>query len=73
MFPISRPRPILLPHGLIHYFIIGGTRQQKFRMVMVNICVVNLGTNKLYCTGDLHGKEYSFVENKAKFNILHTF
>ena len=42
-------------------------------MVMVNTCVVNLGANKLYCTGNLHGKEYSFVENKAKFNVLHTF
>ena len=38
-------------------------------MWMVNTYVVHLGTNKLYCTGNLHEKEYSFVETKAKFNV----
>ena len=28
-------------------------------MVIVNTCVVHLRTNKLYCTGNLHEKEYS--------------
>ena len=54
----------LLPHGLIHYFIIGGTRQPKFMMVLVNNCAVHLGTHNLYCTGNLHKQEYSFVESR---------
>ena len=69
LFPISCPRHILLPHGLIHYFIIGGTGQQKFMMVIVNTCVVHLGTNKLYCTGNLH-ERVPFVQTKAIFTVF---
>ena len=29
-----------VPHGLIHYFIIGGTRQQMFVIVLMHTCVV---------------------------------
>ena len=58
--PISRPR----------HFITCSTRLEKFMMVLVNTCVVHLGTNKLYCTGNLHEKEYSFVKTQEILNFM---
>ena len=43
-FPIPHSRPFLIPQGLIHYFIIGG---KKFATVLMNTCIVHLGTKKV--------------------------